>query len=107
MKLEENRERFDELQPKFVGELIESTKYHLEQARVPDDQLYELCSAIVFSSCALLDGSQAFEVEGKRYTPYLAFSESEGAMFYPASTAYLHEYVFRVMDEIFGRDGTP
>ena len=101
MKLETNADRFDELQPWFVGEIIEGIKRQLTNAGIQGDRLKELCGDIAFSVCTEIDGSAGFVVDGTDYSPYLAFSDSEESMFWPGGNSYLHEYVFGVLDEIF------
>ncbi len=93
-------DRYDELQPWFVGELIQSTKRHLEEAGLSGKQLKELCGSIVFSTCTLIDNASSFEVDGKNFSPYLAFEVEDGSLVYPGGNSYLHEYVFGVLDEI-------
>lgn len=100
-KLTVDADRYDELQPWFVGQLIESTKRHLEEAGLSGEQLKDLCGSIVFSACTLIDNSAGFEVEGKDYSPHLAFEVEEGSLIYPGGNSYLHEYVFGVLDELF------
>lgn len=101
MKLITNNDKFDDLQPWYVGEIIERTRDNLIEAGVKDEALKELCGNIAFSICTLIDGSASFEVEGNEYSSFLAFSDDDESMFYPGGNSYLHEYVFGVLDEIF------
>ena len=101
MDLVVDGDKFDELQPWYVGEIIEAIKHNLEQAGIGGEKLKELCGDIAFSICAQIDSSAGFEVEGIEYASYLAFSGDDDTMFYPGGNSFLHEYVFGVLDEIF------
>jgi len=99
-----NEGKFDDLQPWFVGDFILTVKRSLEEGGLSEESIKDVCGTIVFNVCAQLDGSSAFEVAGKVYTPVLAFSEDEKIAFYPGYSANLHEYVYGVLDEIFEDD---
>ncbi len=59
---------------------------------------------IAFSVCPLIDSSAGFEADGKEYSSYLAFSDDDDSMFYPGGNSNLHEYVFGVLEGVFGTD---
>lgn len=101
MKLTVDGDRFDKLQPWYVGVIIERIKQNLEESGIKGDRLKELCGNIAFSVCSEIDSSAGFEVDGIEYSSFLAFSSDEETMFYPGGNSYLHEYVFGVIGEIF------
>ena len=104
MELVENGDRFDNLQPWYVGELIESIKRPLIEAGIKGDQLKELCGSIAFGVCSRIDSAAGFEVEGQEYDSILAFADEAGTLFYSGGNSFLHEYVFGVLDELFEND---
>ena len=104
MELKLDADRFDDLQPWYVGELIESIKRDLEAAGIQGEKLKELCGSIAFSVCTQIDSSAGFEVDGIEYESLLAFSANSEQPFFPGGNSYLHEYVFGVLGEIFDND---
>ena len=87
MKLVTNAERFDNLQSWYVGEIIERTKADLMEVGLKKQVLKDVCGSIAFSTCALIDGSASFEVDGEEYSSFLAFSKNEEEMFYPGGNS--------------------
>ncbi len=73
------------------------------EAGLSGEALKTACGSVVFSVCTLLDNSSSFEVNGKEYSPYLAFSDNDETLFYPGGNSFLHEYVFGVLEDLFSR----
>ncbi len=101
MQFEVDADKFDRLQPWYVGEFIEKIKKDLTEAGVDESKLKDLCGTIAFSVCTQIDSSSTFEVDGVEYDTILAFSNEDDKAFFTGASSYLHDYVYGVLDEVF------
>ncbi len=101
MNLEENADKFDELQSILIGGIIDAVKEHLDESSLSDEVSRDLLEKISFSVATILDGSRSVEYDGIDPNPILAF-EDNGKLLYPGGSSWLHEYVFGTISEIYG-----
>jgi len=101
MNLDENTDKFDELQSIFMGGIIDSVKEHLDEANISDENSRDLLEKISFSIATIIDASRSIEYEGIEPKPILTFEE-DGTLIYPGGSSWLHEYVFGTISEIYG-----
>ena len=100
MNLEENSDKFDELQSIIIGGIIDSVKEHLDEANIPDEKARDLLEKISFSIATIIDASRSVEFEGIEPSPILTFEE-DGKLVYAGGSSWLHEYVFGTISEIY------
>lgn len=102
MELELNEDTFDEHQAILIGEIIEKIKSNLEEAGLEGENLKKITGNIAFSIATTLDNSSTTEFEGTIVKPYVTFLSSENNIMHCGDFSYMHEYVFGILDEVFG-----
>ena len=103
MKLEEDTNRFDDLQLFIAGEIVSSVKSYLEQAGLTGEKLYDATTHIAFSFAATIDGSAIMTHEDERVLPVLTFAKPDDPdTLISAGGSWMHEYVVGIVDEEFG-----
>lgn len=102
MELKLDADKFDEHQAIFIGEIIEQIKAKLEEAGLAGEKLKEVTGNIAFSIACTIDDTASIEFEGVEVNPFLTFLASENELMYCGGNSFTHEYVFGVLDEVFG-----
>lgn len=102
MELKLEADKFDEHQAIFIGEIIERIKSNLEEAGLKGESLKEITGNIAFSVATVIDNSAGIEFDGIEVNPYLTFQSGESEIIHCGGNSFTHEYVFGVLDEVFG-----
>ncbi|MEJ0040679.1 MAG: hypothetical protein WDO68_32445 [Gammaproteobacteria bacterium] len=67
----------------------------------PSEVVQQLTGSIAFAVASLIDGTASAEFEGKELDPHLAFAVRAGELLYAGGNSWMHEYVCRVLPEVF------
>lgn len=102
MDLKLDTDRFDEHQAIFIGEIIEQIKAKLEDAGLAGEKLREVTGNIAFGVACAIDDTAAIKFDGTEVHPYLTFLRGDNELIHCGGSSFTHEYVFGVLDEIFG-----
>jgi hypothetical protein len=102
IELKLDADKFDEHQAIFIGEIIEQIKGKLEEAGLIGEKLKEVTGNIAFSIACTIDDTAGIEFDGIEVNPYLTFLASENELMHCGGNSFTHEYVFGVLDEVFG-----
>jgi hypothetical protein len=95
--------RFMAWQQDFLVALMEEIKADLVEVEAPDYLVRELTERIAFSVASLIDGRRtAQDQEGKELNPILCFLTSGGELVHCGGNSFMHEYIERLSDEVFG-----
>lgn len=101
MELHSDAATFDKLQIALIKGLVEDIKRELDGANLPKQQVRKLVEQIAFSIAAILDNSRTVEDDGVEVCPLITFEIAENVLVYPAGNSWMHEYVFRVVEQIY------
>jgi len=102
MELKLDADKFDEHQAIFIGEIIEQIKGKLEDAGLTGEKLKEVTGNIAFGIACTIDDTAGIEFDGIEVNPYLTFLAGENELMHCGGNSFTHEYVFGVLDEVFG-----
>ncbi len=97
---------FDRRQQALVKHLLHAIKRELENADAPPQVVQQLTGSIAFAVTSLIDGAASAQFEGRELDPHLAFPLGE-ELLYAGGNSWMHEYVYRVLPEVFEHIGKP
>lgn len=95
---------FDRLQQALTTELVRRIKEELEKVDTPADLVEQLTGSIAFAVTCVLDDVAGLESHGEAVSPVVTFDVGEETLEHGGGSTYMHEYVFRVLPTVFGRD---
>jgi hypothetical protein len=100
MKITTDRDAFEKQQKRVIEEIARDVKDHLEKIGAGTNQ--KLVEGIVFSICAIFDGSRQMELDGMLVHPYLTFvNDEEGEELLEGGGSWMHEISHRIVRKTF------
>jgi len=94
-------DKYEELQEKFVREIIEQIRLKLVKAGITGSSLKDLTLEIAFSVASTIDDNAAIEAEGIEVHPYLTFLVNENQIIHCGENSFTHEFVTTQLDQVF------
>lgn len=94
-------DKYEELQEKFVRELIEQIRLKLMKAGITGSGLKDLTLEIAFSVASTIDDNAAIESDGIEVHPYLTFMANEKQIIHCGENSFTHEFVTSELDKVF------
>ncbi|NJK90388.1 MAG: hypothetical protein HC904_00275 [Blastochloris sp.] len=80
MTIQENKDKFDNLQMELLYQHGETIKRNLESLNLPADKVKELTGSMLFDIACISDGSTVMKTpDGDPIQPILMFSDGEGS----------------------------
>ena len=101
MQLKLNTEKFDELQPLFIREVIDIVRVKLEEAGIKGLEMEDIAGAITYSMASMLDDTSSVEVDGVEVRPYLTFRDDDDNLIHSGDNSYLYEFVPSQLKKLF------
>jgi hypothetical protein len=101
MRLNLDHTGFDEQQVLLVRELVQSISVKLREAGLDGKQLEEATASIAFSVASIIDDNAGIEVDGTEVHPYLTFRTGDDELTHCGENAYLHEFVYEVLQALY------
>lgn len=101
MNIIEDYEQFDAMQEALLREIVRSIRTGLGEIGIDPDKAFEATEKISFAIAALIDGSTAVMIDGKRVEPFLTFKQDEDCLISGGGSS-MHEMAFNVALEVCG-----
>jgi hypothetical protein len=92
--------RFEDQQVALVRALVEGIRVKLQEAGLSGNQLEDATVSVAFSVASTLDDTSAIEVDGTEVHPYLTFRTSDEELTHCGDNAYMHEFVYEMLQKI-------
>lgn len=94
-------DKYEDLQEKFVTELIEQIRLKLMKAGISGNGLKDLTLEIAFSVASTIDDNAAIEIDGVEVHPYLTFMINDNQIIHCGENSFTHEFVSSQLDKVF------
>lgn len=101
MELKLDRDKFDEQQSIFIGEIVEKIRIKVHEAGLKGEALEALTASIAFSIATTIDDTSGIEFNGIEVKPYLTFRTSENELVHCGENSYTYEYVNGALRSLF------
>jgi hypothetical protein len=92
--------RFEDQQVALVRALVEGIRVKLQEAGLSGNQLEDATVSVAFSVASTIDDTSAIEVDGTEVHPYLTFRTSDEELTHCGDNAYMHEFVYEMLQKI-------
>lgn len=101
MQLILNQDKFDELQAKFITEVIDKIRIKLLEAGLTGLEMEEITANIAFSIASTLDDTSGIEVDGVEVHPYLTFRDEDDNLIHSGENSDTYNFVRGALKKLF------